>query len=975
MKQGDYFFLLGLMILWAVLGVGEGWASSPSAKPIEELLLPDGSLDLSSGYTGNLDPSGYTWYTDSQGKPHFVRSPLFQQQNENWSDLFALPGCDEQVFALQLDPSGHLYVGGSFSIAGTAFSPGIAMWDGSKWNSLGTGLSHSTSSAACFAIAIDASGVVYVGGYFTHAGGVAANSIAKWDPTTSTWSSLGSGIKLSTGPGYCYALRLDGKGKLYVGGNFDTAGEVSAGSIAVWDIASSSWSNPFGIGLKLTTIMNGFANDIEIDENGIIYVGGGFRYAGGNSVNNIAKWDGSTWSGIGNGFNFQVKALIVESSNSIYAGGDFTSSGGSPVYYIAKWNGTTWSNLGPGVNSKVKTLIKIGSDLYAGGDFTATYDNSIILRCVAKWDGSNWSPVGLGFTGGLVYSLIAYGSTLYAGGSFNATGGVPINFIAQWSGTEWIPVCTSQQYGMRGNYVRALAVIGNLVYVGGDFSQGGRTFLNDIGLLDQNTNTWQNIGSANNRVNAILWDGSNLYVGGYFTQIGDAFSCNYVARYDGVHWSVMESGRSNVVFALAKDGSGNLYAGGLDGVGQWNGSTWTELGTIAAGDTIFALAVIGSTLYVGGNFTQIGGVSANYLAKWDGGSWTAVDPVGMNGPVRALAVHGTDLIAGGLFTTAGGTTVNYLARWDGNTWHAFGTGMNGPVYALHSYGGILYVGGAFTQAEGHPVNGIASWNGSTWTGYGDGIQIGKAVYAIGVGNEGIYIGGSFLTVGGKVSSLFGKRIFSSNVLLETKVFLEGPYSASANEMTTTLNSGGYIPLTSPYPEDPRTVSSIPANVTDWVLVQLRSTPTGSAVVSKSVFIHKDGRLVADDGTTGQISLSVFPGTYYIVIKHRNHLAVMSKNPVELNGSSSTPYNFTTGTDKYYGTQAKLIDSDPVTYGMYTGDANRNGQVQLDDKNSTWRSQLGMSGYRSADFNLNGQVQLDDKNSYWRNNIGRGTQVP
>ena len=118
-------------------------------------------------------------------------------------------------------------------------------------------------------------------------------------------------------------------------------------------------------------------------------------------------------------------------------------------------------------------------------------------------------------------------------------------------------------------------------------------------------------------------------------------------------------------------------------------------------------------------------------------------------------------------------------------------------------------------------------------------------------------------------------------------------------MNLTLNSD--IPTTSPYSEDPRSVSSVPPQAVDWILVQLRTTPSGSTITSKSVFINKDGEFINDDGTSGYIELNVPDGEYYIVIKHRNHLAVMSKNAIALTGTTPTYYDFTTGSDKFYGT--------------------------------------------------------------------------
>ena len=154
-------------------------------------------------------------------------------------------------------------------------------------------------------------------------------------------------------------------------------------------------------------------------------------------------------------------------------------------------------------------------------------------------------------------------------------------------------------------------------------------------------------------------------------------------------------------------------------------------------------------------------------------------------------------------------------------------------------------------------------------------KIGNTVYATGIN--------SF--------SEFGLG-YVNKVLVEVKIFLEGAYDSSIHEMRTDIN--GNIPTTSPYSEDPRTttVTPIPSTIVDWVLVQLRTADTGPAVSSRSAFIRNDGRIVADNGTTGYIKMDIADGDYYIVIKHRNHLAVMSANPVSLNASTSTLYDFT-----------------------------------------------------------------------------------
>ena len=210
------------------------------------------------------------------------------------------------------------------------------------------------------------------------------------------------------------------------------------------------------------------------------------------------------------------------------------------------------------------------------------------------------------------------------------------------------------------------------------------------------------------------------------------------------------------------------------------------------------------------------------------------------------------------------------------------------------------------------------------------------------------------------------------IRVQTKIFLQGPYDTAGDTMSTALNAS--LPLTSPYSEDARTVSSIPSDVVDWVMVELRSTTDGAAVVSQSVLLHKDGRIVADDGTTSYIDISTSAGDYFIVIKHRNHVNVMSATMHTLSSGSSTLYDFTTGTDRFYGSDAKLLDSDPSNiYGMYAGDTDASGTVDANDRAATWNDR-NLTGYRDSNCTLSGTVDANDRAVTW-NNRNKATNVP
>jgi hypothetical protein len=162
-------------------------------------------------------------------------------------------------------------------------------------------------------------------------------------------------------------------------------------------------------------------------------------------------------------------------------------------------------------------------------------------------------------------------------------------------------------------------------------------------------------------------------------------------------------------------------------------------------------------------------------------------------------------------------------------------------------------------------------------------------------------------------------------------------------------------------------------VTDWVLVQLRETATGAAVVSKSVLLHKSGNLVDDDGVTTQFSLNVPENSYYFIIRHRNHLAVMSADVVPLNASTSSLYDFTTGEDKYWGLDAKDFGNN--VYGMYSADVTGDGVISLAAELTQIRADNLKAGYYSADVNMDGIISLAAELTKVRANNLKGTNLP
>ncbi len=131
-----------------------------------------------------------------------------------------------------------------------------------------------------------------------------------------------------------------------------------------------------------------------------------------------------------------------------------------------------------------------------------------------------------------------------------------------------------------------------------------------------------------------------------------------------------------------------------------------------------AIVVAGSNVFVGGDFNTAGNIGAIGVARWDGTNWSPVgggiSATSFKPAVYGLAYDGTSLYVGGNFTMAGSVSANNLAQWDGQSWSPFGTGPNSTVHGIAVYGNELFIGGNFTSAGSQNAVGIARWLGGRW---------------------------------------------------------------------------------------------------------------------------------------------------------------------------------------------------------------------------------------------------------------------
>ncbi|MCD4746833.1 MAG: hypothetical protein K8R58_11100 [Bacteroidales bacterium] len=224
----------------------------------------------------------------------------------------------------------------------------------------------------------------------------------------------------------------------------------------------------------------------------------------------------------------------------------------------------------------------------------------------------------------------------------------------------------------------------------------------------------------------------------------------------------------------------------------------------------------------------------------------------------------------------------------------------------------------------------------------------------------------------------------SGITVNITVFLEGPFDVT--NMDTDLNL--ILPLDQPYNKAPwnyagtESVALIPnANVVDWVLVELRettgdaSTATSDSIIAQqAAFILNNGSIVGLDGSSILSFNNSIIHNLFVVIWQRNHLGVISANPVTGSGGVYT-YNFSTGANQAYGGSLGHKEIGTGIWGMIGGDGDANSQIGNADKNDVWAVQAGTSGYLSGDFTMDVQVNNSDKNDVWAPNSGKGGQVP
>lgn len=568
-------------------------------------------------------------------------------------------------------------------------------------------------------------------------------------------------------------------------------------------------------------VTNGTVYDIILDET-TLYIAGDFSRVGprtgngsaldpvsGAAIDGFPTVTGTIYSVISDG----------QDPNGWYIAGEFTHVDGILQFSVAHILPDNSLDLGfnpflsSGITGPIYAMALKDDILYIGGAFENLLGLGIYGLAALDIEAFTiiaWAPNP---TGGSVETgistMVIAGSTLYVAGDFDQIGGqdrpglaaLPTYSEENWAGMAdpaWDPSPGSAS-------VDALVLSGGHLYVGGTFANIGgqvRSRIAAIEALDTGDGTGKadatwDPNATGDSVGALLLSGNHLYAGGKFTSIGGQMR-NGIAAIDLIG-AGDGTGRADATWhpditsitisSMALDETSNrLFVGGdfshvggtarnhiaaIDALGGGDGTgdvdaVWDPNPNLPVRSLL--LSSDAGILYIGGRFTSLGGLTRNRIAALDKatGVPTSWDP-DADDRVRSLVLSGTTLYAGGLFANIGGQARNHIAALDtnvdANNATPWDPNADAGVMSMLLDGTTIYVGGGFTQIGDAARDRIAALDTTIDTNNATGWDpdADDVVHTILLDGTTLYVGGAFTWIGGSARN----RIASLDTTVDT----------------------------------------------------------------------------------------------------------------------------------------------------------------------------------------------------------------
>ena len=488
----------------------------------------------------------------------------------------------------------------------------------------------------------------------------------------------------------------------------------------------------------------------------------------------------------------QINTIAKATDGSYFYGGNFSGYSQMRLGGVARISTAGVRDAGfdikSGFNGNVNAAVELpDGSLVFGGDFT-TYRGRVANR-IAKIDSSGnldltFNPqTGANGASSVVTTLKIYGSSIFVGGYFTTMKGANAARIAKidFNGNVDLTFNPSNTTSAN-NVIHSIAIVGSDLYIGGDFTQYRGATANRIARVDADTGVMNgsfSTAGTDRAIYSVLYSGGALYIGGFFS------------TYSGT-----------VVNGLAKIDPGS---GALDtGFNSGSGSGFTSTGAI-----VYQLASYGTDLIAVGKFTHYRTAPANYIAKinssgvLDTGFSPATGLNGFNDVVASVLVLGSDIYVGGQFIRYKGAPARRIAKLNGSgdldtsfnpATGATSTGADGEVHGMTlASGGDIYIYGAFTAYRApYVANNILKTDASgnidvTFNPQSGANGFNDEVHSIVVSNDAVYVGGNFTTYKDVPTNRMVKLNFSGAI---DSTFNLGFTSAGANNAVRALVLNG-----------------------------------------------------------------------------------------------------------------------------------------------------------------------------------------
>jgi hypothetical protein len=271
--------------------------------------------------------------------------------------------------------------------------------------------------------------------------GVYANGIARWN--SQSWLPVGAGLYYNESSNSYAAGFYEYNGQLFVVGAFRWAGSDSCNSVAVWDGVDWKGLNfPANLdgSIPLTYRVLFYKNEM--------YVGGNFFHEINGYLNDdIARFDGLVWKRVGDGLKGGLSNIycMVVYHDELYVCGYFREIDGNAGNKIMRWDGEQWKDVGGGLCNSydIATDMLVYDDkLYIVGIFNCVAENLPVCN-IATWDGEQWCSFGDSYINNKINCVAAYNNDIFIGGGFTEIDGQPVQYFAKWVGDHSTDTCSA----------------------------------------------------------------------------------------------------------------------------------------------------------------------------------------------------------------------------------------------------------------------------------------------------------------------------------------------------------------------------------------------------------------------------------------------------------------------------------------------------------------------------------------------------